>query len=545
MKRNRIILLLIIGILFVVPSCGKNNADEKLYQSIISGNYQGVCEVLRDNPEIDLENIGTSEITDFSMKDHRALGIALGSGCSNADEIAILLIEAGADVNSILDYGRSYLMSSSAKVAEVLLNAGADATLEDEDGMTAIDYLVYGAEENQRTLICEEFNSLISCCAEPTAVTLRACLENGDGYVFAVDILEMLKKKGVDAGISEGLKAAISGNDEKLLQEIHNNAIPENEKKYTMLYAAKNCSGDTLKKMFSEGYLFDVTDSMDNTPLDLAARYNGRTEIETLADMGLEIGNLQDIGEDSMAVSPITNALLSGKKENVDFFLDQGVSIPNNDFENAWYAVCEWGNSVSLKILHDLGFKPSEAELCEGFFLASYRNDKIDMFNVLLENCPYDIKNEFGTILIAQIASSNETYADKLLQMGVKPDVEAIRNAIEAGYSELAKNMIEQIENVNANTFGEWTPLMSAVYYGNYDIVKLLIKKGVDINSICEDADGYSCSAIHIAAYCNSKDILKYLIDNGANIAQKDSDGKSPYDLAKEYGIDENMSLLK
>lgn len=545
MKRNKIVLVLAIGLLFIMSSCDKNCAEEKLYHSISAGNYQGVYEVLRDNPEINLEDIGVSEITDFSMKDRRALGIALSSGCSNADEIAILLIEAGSDVNSVLDYGNSYLMSASTKVADALHKAGIDVNLKDEDGMTAIDYLMRGARENQKELVYKEIDKLISRGAEPTAVTLRTCLENGDGYVFAADILEMLKKKRVETGISKGLEAAISGNGEKLLAEIRNKAVPKNEKKYIMLYAAKNCSEDTLKELFLDGYLFDVTDSMDNTTLDLAARYNGKAEIAALADMGEPIANLKDDGEDSMARSPIANALLSGNRENVNFFLDRGVVIPDNDFENAWHIVCEDGKLSSLKILRELGFEPTEEELCEGYFLASYRNDGVNMFDALLENYPCDIKDEFETSLIAQIAGSSENCAEKLLAMGVPADVEAINNAIEAGHSKLASNMIEQIQDINTDTSGQWTPLMCAVYCGNYDIVKLLIKKGADVNVTCEDTDGYACSALHIAAYCDSLDIIKYLIDNGADIHLKDSNGQTPYDLAKEYGIDENMKLLE
>ncbi|MEL6559327.1 MAG: ankyrin repeat domain-containing protein [Bacteroidota bacterium] len=68
------------------------------------------------------------------------------------------------------------------------------------------------------------------------------------------------------------------------------------------------------------------------------------------------------------------------------------------------------------------------------------------------------------------------------------------------------------------------TPLATAVYYGQLDLVKLLIRNGAMVSY----RDKRDASALIIAAERGYPAIVKYLIDNGANVNQKIADNGTP-----------------
>lgn len=543
--KKMICVTLSVSCFFILMSCNTGNgAEKKLYAAIINNNYQGVVEVLRDNPEVNLEDIGTSEITNFSMRDRRALGIAIDTCSSNTDKIPLLLIKEGADVNSILDYKTTYLMESTLVLTEPLLKAGADPLIRDEEGKTALDYVINGAKPTKKNAVRTELKLLTANGCIPDAKTLHTCINNPDGYEYALEILEMVKKEDKKIKISKALEFAIYGNDQKLLSESSSQSIPEKERKYIALYASKNCKASTLKRLNRDGLDFNIKDEGGNTPLDLAAQYNTVEAVKVLAEMGINIKNLSP-DDDVISKSPIINALIGGKKENVNFFLSQGIDFPDNEYESGWSSACSYGNEASLNILFENGVKPDNAELLEGYFQASLRDDNVDMFGILLSRMPFKIKDEVGASLLANLSDSNEDCARRLLKAGVQPDAEAIARAVSAGYDDLAEIMTKKIKGINDIRPATCTPLISAVTYGNFKIVKLLISKGSDINYLYKDEGGYTESAIHVAAYSPSKDILKYLIDHGADLTLKNSDGDTPYDLAKQAGFKKNIELIK
>lgn len=86
-----------------------------------------------------------------------------------------------------------------------------------------------------------------------------------------------------------------------------------------------------------------------------------------------------------------------------------------------------------------------------------------------------------------------------------------------------------------------WTPLMIAAYNHSLESVDLLIKKGADVN-----AQNYNLTSVLMYAKSNSLisnsfKIIEKLIENGANIYQKDIYGKNVIDWVKN----ENKELYE
>lgn len=83
-------------------------------------------------------------------------------------------------------------------------------------------------------------------------------------------------------------------------------------------------------------------------------------------------------------------------------------------------------------------------------------------------------------------------------------------------------NLIENGYDINSFNDRGITPLMIAIYLRKYEICKLLIENGADVNAIYEH---YQFTPLIFA--CNAKDdqIIELLLQNGANINIKDKNG--------------------
>ena len=77
---------------------------------------------------------------------------------------------------------------------------------------------------------------------------------------------------------------------------------------------------------------------------------------------------------------------------------------------------------------------------------------------------------------------------------------------------------------------------------GDTEEVERLIRAGVDVNKVDSD---YGYTPLYLAAERGHIDIVKLLINNGANISEKSSDGETPlYWVAREGYVDIVKLLL-
>ncbi|MGN0332611.1 MAG: ankyrin repeat domain-containing protein, partial [Lachnospiraceae bacterium] len=126
-------------------------------------------------------------------------------------------------------------------------------------------------------------------------------------------------------------------------------------------------------------------------------------------------------------------------------------------------------------------------------------------------------------------------------ELAITPEI--LEYAIESDEKELALKIINGAKDLNVCFTG--SPLELAVYYGKLDLVKLLIENGADINYIIPAEGGEYHTVMHTAVVCPSKEILMYLLDHGGDVSVEDFEGCTPYDYAKESKLTENMRILK
>lgn len=79
---------------------------------------------------------------------------------------------------------------------------------------------------------------------------------------------------------------------------------------------------------------------------------------------------------------------------------------------------------------------------------------------------------------------------------------------------ETAKLLIDNGANVNLNDNNGYSPIIAAAYNGNFRIVKYLTKKGADLNAVYKKGG----SALNFAVINGDFQIVKFLVKNGASV---------------------------
>jgi ankyrin repeat protein len=112
-------------------------------------------------------------------------------------------------------------------------------------------------------------------------------------------------------------------------------------------------------------------------------------------------------------------------------------------------------------------------------------------------------------------------------------------NYIMSNDFEKVKEFIQSKDIINiCDKYGN-TALFFAVRINNIDIIKYLIENGADLNAKNEDYE----SVLHYAAYKkNNLETIKYLIENGADTNILDYSGRTPLSCAIE--ISDNSETI-
>jgi uncharacterized protein len=97
-------------------------------------------------------------------------------------------------------------------------------------------------------------------------------------------------------------------------------------------------------------------------------------------------------------------------------------------------------------------------------------------------------------------------------------DRDKIKNVVE-----FVNFLIDKGANVNAGTISESTPLIMAAREGSLDLVKILVEAGADVNLENDDGDSPMKIALENEDDKTSLEIKKYLISKGAT---EDEDSK-------------------
>ena len=444
---------------------------KQLYTFICNLNMQGVKEALKNHAEFAKETIKTSSKTkplELAVREIESEKIQL--------QICSQLIKSGADVNE--------------KGDEITALKGTVSRISFENYNEKMDML----------------NRLLESGAKPDSDIISFLLNDNNSnwgmqYYFTLQILKKLEKYDGKQNISQGLRAAMNGDDHKLQKLVISDKINKKDKGQVLAFAAAHCNVDTLKIMKKQGYDFAWKDSDKVGLLQIAALCNHSSVVKYLLEQQLD----SKAKADYYKVRAVDFAIVAGNLDKAKILIEKDkVNFKKNHHGkpcDVWEFILAFGDKKSFKTLESLGHQPTKEEI-------------------------YDTYQNYG------------------YEQGIKVKEDELQEIIWNGESDIARKILE-----NKMTKGKVRKeylLQTAVDIGDYTMVRYLVEQGADINKyVKEETENYSSTALQTACASQSQEILKYLKKHGGDSKKKDSEGRSCKKIAKDNKAVWNLELIQ
>ena len=407
-------------------------------------------------------------------------------------------------VNTSSDNGVTPLMiaarESHLNVVTFLIKEGADVSLPDYDGRTALHFAV-GSSDNS----CE----ILSCLIENGADINKRRMDNQTPLMVAVE-------KGL---VSVATFLIEHGADVDLQNENGNTAL------HYALYGS-DVSCEILSCLIGSGADVNGVNKVKHTPLMIAAKRGHLNALTLLIKHGAHDVDLQDSDgytalHYAVYGSDISCEILScliGIGADVNARTNNGVTplmiAAEEGHINAVTSLVKCGANV------DLQDKDGQTALDHALYGSDVSSDILSC----LIGSGADVnarRNNRGTPLMIAAENGHINAVTTLVKCGANVDLQdedgqtALHYAMsspEDSICEVLSCLIKNGADVNAHAFHNETPLMLASCRGPVDVVTFLIEHGADVKLQDKDGD----TALHYAARF-SPNIVKKLLNLGAS----------------------------
>lgn len=256
------------------------------------------------------------------------------------------------------------------------------------------------------------------------------------------------------------------------------------------------------------------------TPLLFAAREGCVKCADALVSAGAD-PNLPDPDE----VTPLLMALVNAQFDTARILIDAGANV------NKW----DWWGRTPLYAAVDYNTIPTGGRPDRP---SADSATSLDIIEMLLEaganpNPQLKLLPPFRNVL-------DDRGADPILGIGATPLIRAAK----AGDTAAVELLLAHGALTDLPEAGGVTPLMAAAGLKSYSIdtrgryvtepqaletVRLLLDAGARIDA----TDGFGQTALHGAAYRGWNDVVRYLVERGADLLVADNDGHTPLDAAE------------
>ena len=508
-----------------------------------------------------------------NIEGHGSLHKAVNADCSR--ETLQEIVDYGADVNAKDRRGRTALLLScfyrQMDSLNVLIKAGADPTIDDEEGFSCIHAAVDGrcSTDVLQTLIDngahvnarrrDGATALMRACRTGQSESVMFLLEAGadvnivrpDGSTcLHVAVHGKCSKETLQNVIENGLNvnsankrgetalilACESAQTEsvKLLLKMGANPNIADAEGYTSLHVAVHgrCTNETLKEIITHRSHLDAQNMDGQTPLLLACTYRQNNSIELLLE-ALSNPNINDKNKNTSLHAAVDGRC---RKKYIQAIINHFADINaiNKNKQTALMLACEEGNvdaiNVLLKNRADLDIANADGDTC---LHVVARGDYVkEIIHTLVNHgANVNTKNMFNeTPLMKANKKGNINVTKELLNAGADHKIidgygnTWIHWAIDGGYrQELIRTMIDHGADVNAMNEHNETAIMTACRTGNVDALELLLSVGANVNAMNKHGE----TALMTACKNGHVDAIELLLSVGANPNIKNNDGQT------------------
>lgn len=565
MKNKYINTLFLIFVLSINLFAGSkiNKPDEFLNNEVTWYDYDqysadSLFDLYYDYPEFVKEGIKTKKINVNKIRsDNYTLLMFCAKNGSYALDFFKFLLSNGSNVNIYTEEGSALYFACCEKNVEMvklLIKNGVNVNDKNVEKNSLNAACYYESLEIVKLLVENGANVNSKSCPITDAINLEK-----------TDILEYLIQKGADVNavdiygktalcyaINYGNVSAINILDEnkanwKYVNPDGENLLHEYFKGDYMIYALfdenNNCIDPFYKYHKMTLFEYIISKGVDvnkkekvkgNTPLLILSNCSGLRDSVYLAKLLLENGanpNVKSKEEEIPLVNAIYNVYF------VKFLLENGAKIETKIN----------GKDVFTLALSFLGhgYRKADKHLTDTIYylIEKYPNRKSE---ITLSHAIFMEDIELIKELLSNYGDINK-FDDQRRSI--------INNAILTQNIEVVKLTLTRNPDLSIKDgYYTYPPLMNAVYYGNEEIVKLLVNAGADLNiQIYDLYDNYYCSPLYLAIGCEwaieemtpKYEIVKILVEAGADINLKGGyNGETPIMTALRYSSDKIVKYL-
>ncbi|XP_063912691.1 ankyrin-3-like [Zophobas morio] len=466
---------------------------------------------------------------------------------------AKLLLDCGASIN-ILDKGNNNALhfASSSKydttdIVNLLITRGIDVNIQNKSGATAL-HLVCEKGSHESAHILLKYGSSINVVDKDNCSALHYASRS---WTDNRNIIKLLIEKGIDVNIQDengttAIQFACKNCDYQITKMLLKCGSSVNdvdkENSNALHYAAKaECENeDIIELLIEKGINVNSQNKNGTTALHLASENADFDIAQTLLESGASVNILDKDNNNAL------HYYVRSKKRRIRNLWKKSAQ----HCEGALLLAREQGmseSSLSLLFLKDHFINVSKKKQ-----KISLENGTVDIITLLVENgIDVNAKNKNGTTPL-QLACKHTVYekVEMLLTCGALTNLmdEENNNALHYASNSEYENqhiinlLIQKGVDVNAQNKYGTTALQLACKNGVYGNTEILLEYDASIKITDENNQ----SALHYAleSEADNQCVIKLLIEKGIDINTRSENGTTALQLACKKGVYDLVDML-